>query len=343
MARGPTPSQRRQIEALIGTHEPLIRAAFLAMADQAKTALDMAALIEAVEYFNRTRDASRAIEMLRINQQLLFPLTEAIRAAVIAGGLSVIAPKAIAGAFSFNGRHPRAEQIIAQIGADLVTEIGSPGPEAIRAILLTGQEQNTGAAKVARQLGGTINKLTGRREGGILGLDGPRAERARRVREILSDPAQIADYFTGGKARFTSTDRRFDAMVRRAIAEGKALPAADVEKVARAHEARLLKARADTIARAEAFTAQAQGRNEAYAQILDGGKVKSISKKWQHATAKNPRHDHQALDGVTVGFSEAFVMADGTRMQHAHDPAGGPEHNIGCRCSVVYVPKFKKG
>ena len=342
MARRPTRLTRQQqiqIDALLKTHTPLIKAAFEAAIKNAHVGLDFNALVEAV----RVNDLGRVVELLRINQAMLFPLEEAIRTAIIAGGASVVAPTAIAGSFGFTGRHPRAERIIAEMGARLVTEIGSPGPEAIRAILLTGQEQSLGVQKVARQLGGTINKVTGIREGGILGLDGPRSQRAARVRDILGDPKKIADYFKGGKPRYTSTDRRYDAMVRRAIAKGEALPAADIEKIARAHEARLLKARADTIARQEAFTAQAQGRREAYQQMLDGGKVESITKRWQHATAKDPRHDHKAMDGKEVDFKEAFVMADGTRMQMPHDPSAGPQHTIGCRCSVIHIPKFKRG
>jgi hypothetical protein len=162
------------------------------------------------------------------------------------------------------------------------------------------------------------------------------------VREILADPDQIADYFKGSKPRFTSTDRRYDKQVRKAIAEGRALDKATIDRIAKAHDARLLKARGDTIAKNEAFTAQAQGRAEAYRQLMDSGKVETIKKRWQHASAKDPRHDHRALDGAEVDLDASFVMGDGTRMQYPHDPAAGPEHTIGCRCSVIYVPQFRR-
>lgn len=333
-----TREQQRIVRDLIRKHGPLIEAAFMASVRNARGALDFNDLVRAIE----RNDPQRAFDLLRLNQATLFPLEEAIRTAFIAGGTSVTLPRGIQGAFSFNGRHARAEQIIAETGARLVTEIGNPGTEAIRSLILQAQQEGIGAQKTARRLAGTVNPRTGIREGGIMGLDGPRAERSARVREILSDPERIGEYFRGNKPRFTSTDRRFDAQVRKAIKEGRALDKMAVEKIAKLHDARLLKARGQAIATHEAYTAQAQGRREAYAQLLEGGQVETITKRWQHATAKNPRHDHQALDGKQVDFNEPFVMADGTRMQMPHDPGAPAHHTLGCRCSVIHVVQYRR-
>jgi len=333
-----TRQQQRQIRELIAKHDPLIRQAFEAAVQNAHGAVDFAALVEAVQ----RNDFDRAADLLRLNQAMLWPLEEAIRTAMYAGGATVVLPKGIAGGFSFNGRHPRAEQILAQMGARLVTEIGSPGVEPIRAVILQGQQERIGAAKTARRLAGVVNPRTGVREGGIMGLDSPRAQRSARVREILNDPDQIADYFKGNKPRYTSTDRRYDAQVRKAIAEGRVLDKATIDKIAKAHDARLLKARAETISRQETFRAQAQGRNEAYRQLMDSGKVETVKKRWQHATAKDPRHDHALLDGKEVDLNEGFVMGDNSMLQYPHDPSAGPQHTIGCRCSVIYVPQFRR-
>lgn len=333
-----TLQQQRILRELIAKHEPLIRQAFEAAIQNARGALDFAALVEAIQI----NDLDRAAQLLRINQAVLWPLEEAIRTTVYAGAATVATPKSIAWAFTFNGRHPRAEQIIAEAGARLVTEIGSPGPEVIRAVLLQGQQEVVGAQTVARRLAGSINRVTGTREGGIMGLDGPRAQRSARVREILGDKDQIADYFKGSKPRYTSTDRRYDAHVRKAIAEGRALDKATIDRIAKAHDARLLKARGRAIAEHETFMAQAEGRREAYTQLMESGKVESIDKLWQHNSAKDARPDHQALDGVRVGFDEAFEMADGARLQYAHDPAGGIEHSAGCRCTTTYIPQYRR-
>lgn len=342
MARRPTRltrEQQRIIRALMLKHEPMIRDAFDVVVRNARGALDFDALVLAIQ----ANDFGRIAQLLSLKREQLWVIEEATRSAMIAGGASVALPRGVTGAFSFNGRHPRAERIIAEAGARLVSEIGSPGPEVIRSILLQGQKEGIGAQAVARRLAGTMNPRTGIREGGIVGLDGPRAQRSARVREILSDPERIKDYFRGSKPRFTGTDRRFDAKVRKAIAEGKALPKADIERIAKLHDARLLKARGETIARDQAFTAQAEGRAEAWRQVSERDDVESVEKLWQHATSKNPRHNHQALDGKRVPLNEGFPLGDGTTIQYAHDPDAPAEEKLGCRCSTVFIPKFKRG
>ena len=336
-----TRQQQQQIRAILAKHDPLIRQAFEAAVQNAHGSVDFAALVEAVQ----RNDLERAADILRLNQAMLWPLEEAIRAAFYAGGATVALPKGIAGAFSFDGRHVRAEQIVSEVGARLVTEIGSPGVEPIRAMILQGQRDGVGVQATARRLAGTINRATGIREGGIMGLDRPRADRSVRVREILGDPELISDYFKGSKPRYTSTDRRFDKQVRTAIAEGRAMDKTTIERIAKAHDARLLKARGQTIARNEANRAQAQGRAEAYQQLMDGGKVEAIKKRWDHATSKNPRHSHQELDGVEVDLNETFEVRAGgmvAQARYPHDPSLGPEHTIGCRCGVIYIPQYKR-
>ena len=333
-----TREQRRQVRELVAKFTPQIRAAFEATIQNARANLDFAALVSALD----AGDLYRANAMLTISQAQLFPFEEAIRTAIIGSGISVASLRTTQGTFGFNGRHPRAEALIAEMGAKMVTQIGNPGVEVIRAVLLQGQTEGVGVQKVARRLAGTSNPRTGIREGGIIGLDGPRADRSRRVREILNDPEQIARYFKGKDPRYTRTDRRFDKQVRAAIAEGRALDKATIEKIAKAHDARLLLDRGKTIAAHEAFTAQAQGRNEAYLQLMESGKVESITKRWDHNTLKQPRTDHKALDGTEVALDKGFAMADGAVLQYPHDPSAGPNHTLKCRCSVVYIPQFKR-
>lgn len=333
-----TRQQERTIHELIIKHEPVIRSAFLEAVKNARAAVDFDALVEAV----RVGDLVRADELLGITRAALYPVTEATRTATVSAGLAVTTPKALAGTFGFDGSHPRAEQFLARVGADLVTEIGSPGVEAVRAVVLQAQSEGVGVQATVRRLSGTINPRNGIREGGIMGLDGPRAERSARVREILNDPDQIVKYFKGDKPRYTSTDRRFDARVRRAIAEGRALDKTTIDKITKAHDARLLKARGATIAKDQAFTAQAQGRDEAYRQLAESDKVESVKKRWGHNTAKDARHDHAELDGLEIDLDEEFPMGNGDTLKYAHDPAADAKHKLGCRCNTVYIVKYRR-
>lgn len=338
-----TRQQQRLIRELIAKHDPLIRQAFEAAVQNAHGAIDFAALVEAVQ----RNDFDRAADLLRLNQAMLWPLEEAIRTAMYAGGATVVLPKGVAGAFSFNGRHPRAEQIVAEMGARLVTEIGSPGVEPIRAVILQGQQEGIGAQKTARRLAGTLNPRTGIREGGILGLDGPRAHRFQQVSQGMATPEGVRGLVIEGrdgklrlkyKTNIETRNRIFAA-----YKKGEAVPAADRARVEKQFSNKLLKERAETIARHETFTAQAQGRREAYTQLFDSGKVESITKKWNHNSRSDPRPDHARLDGVTVAFNEPFpTMDDGAQLQYPHDPAGGIAHSASCGCSVIYIPQYKR-
>ncbi|MBM2090948.1 hypothetical protein JQW53_18730 [Sulfitobacter pseudonitzschiae] len=159
-----TRQQQRLIRELIAKHDPLIRQAFEAAVQNAHAAVDFAELVRLAEI----GDWNRIEQLMRLNQALLFPLQEAVRVTIVAGGMSVTLPKGIQGAFSFNGDHVRAQQIIAEMGARLVTEIGSPGPEPIRAIILQAQQERVGATTTARRLvGGSLRPDDRKRRSGI--------------------------------------------------------------------------------------------------------------------------------------------------------------------------------
>lgn len=55
------------------------------------------------------------------------------------------------------------------------------------------------------------------------------------------------------------------------------------------------------------------------------------TKTWQ-VNSGNPRADHAAMDGETVGIDEVFSNG----MRWPGDPAGGADNNAGCECSLVF-------
>ncbi|MEP5730818.1 MAG: hypothetical protein ABJL67_15780 [Sulfitobacter sp.] len=114
-------------------------------------------------------------------------------------------------------------------------------------------------------------------------------------------------------------------------------------RVTEAYKAKASGARAKRVAANEAFTAQASGRDEAYRQLVEDGKVESATVRWQHNLSILPRHDHVDMEGTVNQVGEDFVFPDGTRMSHPHDPRGGAEHSNGCRCIGVYRVKLPRG
>ena len=73
-----------------------------------------------------------------------------------------------------------------------------------------------------------------------------------------------------------------------------------------------------TIFRTEKFRAINAG------EYLEAKEVGAVTKTWQHSTGPNPRKDHLAMTGETVGIDELF--SDGEQYPQM----------INCRCRVDY-------
>ena len=325
-----TLSQRAQIEALIKRFEPQVREAFLAMFYRLRSEIDRDAFIAAFE----AGDIERAVRLFRLDDAALFPLEDAIRATFIAGGQSVVAPTGLRGGFGFNGRHLRAEQWTRAIGSDLIQGIRDDTLAMARQVITSGLSEARGARAVALDLTGTLNRLTGQREGGFLGLTSQMTDAiiTGRAKLASGDPAMMREYLD-----LKLRDKRFDPTIRKAIAEGRPIRGAELDRIMTAHKSKALAYRGQIIARNETFTAQAAGRDEAYRQMLEKPGVADVTMRWQHNLSREPRPEHVAMNGTIISLSkgETFSFPDGARMKHPHDPAGGAKHSIGCRCIAV--------
>lgn len=338
MARTPTISQQRQIEDLIKQYGPQIAKAFLSAMAKARSAVDQKAVIAALD----AKNLDGAVQLLRIDQSTMFELQEAIRSTFIGGGQAteVALPIGIRGSFSFNGRHLRAEAWIANEGAALIQGIEADSMEMTRRVITAGLQEGQSSATIARQITGTLNRITGRREGGALGLTVQQAD------SILSGRAKLASGDRAAMQEYLQLklrDRRYDAMVKRAIKDGKPVAPANLETIIKAHTSKALKYRGEMIAKNEAFSAQAAGRDEAYRQMLERPDVADVTARWQHNLSQVPRLDHVAMDGTVISLKrgQVFQFPD-VAMKHPHDPAGGAKHSIGCRCIAVYRVKLER-
>ena len=335
MATRPTISQQRQVEALVKKLEPQIEQAFLQAIAQARNTVDTAKLIEALKAGN----IEQAVQLLRIDQSILYPLDDAIRGAYIAGGMTVAPnlPTAIRGSFGFNGRHPRAESWIRAEGGTLIQGIADDTLTMARNVITEAMAAGQTAPTIARSLTGRV--VAGERVGGFLGLTTQQADSiaSGRAKLLSGDPALMREYLD-----LKLRNRNYDAMIRRAVDGKGKLSAADVDKIIEAHKTKALGYRGKVIAKDQAFTAQAAGRMEGYRQVLDRGDVDGVSVRWSHGLSEFPRPDHVAMDGTVVQLGETFNFPDGTRMTGPHDPAGGAKHSLGCRCIAIYRPIVSK-
>lgn len=336
---------RDRIDEALNKLEPSIRAAFLVAFEQIRSEALVAQAIEAIE----RGDIDAAFHALGINHAAFDGLYEAMRQTYITGGamaLSGLPPlpdPSMPGArvvARFDGRNPRAERVARELSSRLVTRIIEDQREAIRAVIEGGIEAGRGPRQTALDIVGRVNKATGKREGGIVGLNAPQAKAWLKAGDELDnlDPA----YFER-KLR----DKRFDPMVKRAIAEGKPLSKADRERVLNRYSDRLLRHRGEVIARTETISSLNAGRDQGIRQLIESGNIRpdQVTKVWDATLDSRTRPNHAAMEGQRRRFDEPFVSPEGYKLMNPGDASlGAPgEMIISCRCLTRYDLDFFSG
>ena len=219
-------------------------------------------------------------------------------------------------------------------------------------------ETSTPPRAAALEIVGRINRATGQREGGVIGLTSQQAAYVRNMRaelarihledqfqiegdslKIIRNPGQ--NYFTRAKR-----DRRFDGLVRAAMEGGKPVSKADIDRIAGRYADRLLKLRGDTIARTEAINAMRAGQHEGFRQLVDSGRVRDdqIERTWSATPDLATRHDHVAMNGTKLrGMGKLWQLPDGSVMEFPGDTSHGAKASevINCRCTEKYRIRYE--
>lgn len=340
------PPLSRALAELIAKLEPELAGAFLdAMADLT-AGMDFAALQAALE----RGDIEAAIRALNIEpgafSQYVSARTTAYSQAGALEAAYIPTADAESISFRFDMTNPRAERWIKEQAAERVVGYTREATDTARAVILEGYSRGDGPKQIALDIAGRVNPATGRRSGGIVGLSEPQAGYVQSMRQRLfsGDSREMRKVLSG----MTLRDKRFDRLIEKHIETGTPLSRADVDKLTGRYSDRLLKRRAEDIARTETAQGVMGARAEAYRQALEkeGLPPEAITKTWLHQGAKDEdaRVQHIAMNGrEVIGLETPFTMPDGARMQHSHDPAGGVRHNINCRCDTFFEVDFTWG
>lgn len=322
------PSRRKladKLAKLLKKYDGEIEAAFLQAVQNKAASINLTELANAIE----ARDLNRALRIAGLTRADLFPFDATINTAYVAGGLTIPeAAPAFAVKFGFDGRADRAERWAREHVGGLVKGIVEDQAEVLREVIADQLADGINAEKVALNIAG--RQTRGGRQGGFIGLSRPQAAylaNARRELETLD-----ANYFTR-----TLRDKRFDGIVRKAIAADKALSAADVDRISGRYSDRMLKSRADTIARTESITTLRAGRREGVLQGVEAGAIREdrVKRIWDATLDSRTRPDHVAMEGETVdGMDAPYVLPDGSRMLYPGDTSLGAsaDQTIQCRC-----------
>jgi hypothetical protein len=323
-----------RIEALLKLWEPHIRREFL---EAVKTLRDRIRLTELIPLL-KAGDVEGAIRLVGLDPAAFRALDRAIEAAFEAGGIDATdGIKVVRGPLGlrinplFDVRAPSVQTWLTQHTTDLIRQISEDQREVIRSVLaplrsgldpmLTGETPQ----KLALDLVGTISRVTGRREGGVLGL----------TKEQTTWAANYADELASGDPKALTRrlrDKRFDRTVAKAIRDGTAIPAEKRAAMVAAYRNRALRMRAETIALNEASTALHQSQVEAWDQAVSRGTVAetNVRRFWLIAD-DHARPTHKAVAKMNpkgVRLHEPFQTPKGPTMQP------GWSFDPGCRCRV---------
>jgi hypothetical protein len=328
-------------DALLEKYAPALAREFRnAIADVAKTA-DIGRMKAALEVFN----IEGAIAAVGLDPLDFGGFEELFRTAFIDAGRREAAdmPK-MEDNFGnpvrqrFSAGHQVAADWLREHGATMLSEVVEDSKAAMRATMARGLQEGRNPASIVPEVVGRINRATGRREGGVLGLtsDQERYANNAQVQLASGDPEQMRAYLTRERR-----DKRFDRTIAKAIREGTPVPADKIEAAVRSYRNRLLALRAQTVGRTETMTALNKGAHSAWEQgVADGTYVADrITKDWQDAHDIRVRHDHAALGArKPIPFNEPFRSPNGDLMMFPMDRSLGARSKsiVGCRCWCRY-------
>jgi hypothetical protein len=330
------PSQQAIFEALLARYNRTIAEAFIQAINDLRAGADLGRLAQAISEGN----IQAAIDALHLDPAALQPLRDAIGAAYRDGGTAAVnglpVLRDVSGArfvIRFAVGNPRAENWLRDHSSTLITRIMEDQRVAVRQALTAGMQAGVNPRTTALDIIGRIERATGRRTGGILGLTSQQEQFVRSARAELEsgDPTLLRHFLTR-----TRRDARFDKTVLKAIEDEKPVQADTVDKLVGRYADRLLQLRGEAIARTESLTSLHAGQDEAFRQAVEKGAVKEnqVRRTWRSAHDTRVRHSHAILDGETVGLNGVFTSPSGAKMRFPGDTSlgAGPEEIVNCRC-----------
>lgn len=293
-------------------------------------------------------DIERAVEAINIGRAQFATLEVAITEAYTAGATATAAqlplfPVAKTGAvikFAFDVRSPRAEKWLASKSSGRIVEIMEDQRAMARRVLTAGLEAGRNPRNVALDVIGRIDRATGRRAGGFIGLTDHQAGYVLNMRKELSsgNPAQMANYFTRERR-----DKRLDGIVERAIANGKPISESNLDAITARYNDRLLQLRGETIARTESLDALRAGQQESVQQAIELGDIdkRDAVKEWDASGDMRTRPSHYAAEGQRVPIDQPFNVGGFLLMYPGDSSLGAPaSETINCRCREKIVIDF---
>lgn len=333
-------NQNEEFRRLIDRLSPELRSAFLRAWQEVRKGIDWPGLRVALA----RGDIEGAVEALGIEPAAFEAYRAQASAAYAQGGVlaatTVNGPSGSRVTFRFDMTNPRAEEWIRQNVGGQIVAIAEEARQVARETIRTGYAAGRHPNGIALDLAGRVSD--GTRAGGVLDLDGPRAERLRIVMRGMETPdgvRSLVEVVNGEPRVRYKVNAATEARILKAWRAETAVPLREREISARQYHNALLQARAETVARTETGQAVMSARMEEWRQACEklGYPLDRVVKTWRHGGGRDPRLHHLAMDGVEVqGLETPFVFYNGAVLQHALDPNGGARETIACTCNTLF-------
>ena len=317
------------INKLVDRFEPDVAAAFLASTARLTDQVRIKDIIAALEL----GDVERVLALVQMDKGAFEPYERAFRAAYGAGGdaayTSLVKRGRARGAQVrgfFSSVNPKAQQFIERRSSSLIVQINEGTRTAVRTVLAQGGAPRTAALNLV----GRINRATGQREGGVIGLtSGQQAAATNAARDLAE--GNLTSYFNRIKRNPT-----YDRQIQKAFDQTGRVPAELRERAVKGYRNNLLRQRGETIARTELLGGLHDAQDEAMSQMLDreGLGSDAVTETWDAANDADTRDSHAAMDGQQRQRGVPFTTGAGYQLMYPGDRSlGAPaEEIINCRC-----------
>lgn len=132
-------------------------------------------------------------------------------------------------------------------------------------------------------------------------------------------------------------DRRFDSTVQSAIAEGRPLSDAEIERMVGRYTDRWIKYRSEVIARTESLASVHAGSDESYKQAIASGDLEQgdLVREWVTSGLPTVRDSHAAMEGQERGMGEMFISGLGNELEFPGDNRAPIEDTAQCACTLT--------
>lgn len=330
---------RREFERLVAEMEPEIRDAFIEAVERFNTDIPIKELEAALE----AGDTQRVMELIEVKRGDFSLLDIALSTALTRGSLAAVE--------FFRALARREGAGIVRLPVDPISQratvwlrdrsyrfdehINETQRSAVRSVLAKMASEGRPASSVARDLVGRVNRSTGLREGGILGLTEAQVGYAESAFDELrsGDPAKLRRYLSR-----RMRDKRGDQLVLRAIKEKKPLGGRLAKNLVAFYRERLLYQRGIGIATNEVRAAVHEARYQVRQSMIESGVVRGFELTWYSRFLQTTRDSHAAMDKMTARHGELFrgILAYPGDTTHGAPPG----ETINCVCYMSEKPEW---